>query len=318
MSDLDIVSAEIVDITERQYHAETGLGASQWVTRSMLCSWIESPHGFALRHVHKDPLAQHPGASSSMRLGSAFDVLITEGSTAYSRAYPVPVPVPAPAAWLTPSGAVSKSADVQAQIAQCCTSGCVVAGVRATLDAWLALCDDGAVVLTATEQDTVDYMAATLRENPLARTIIDGASGSQTTIRAVLANGLRLQVRADLWCERLGILADLKTTRKRRGGFLSAAVEYGYHVQDWLYSAMAEAVGLQLRHPFLFVCQQNCYPWESYVVQLDDEVRSWAGRLTAAAIAGISAGYYGDRQTAAYVPPRPMWLELQMDLDQGE
>lgn len=311
---LAVEHAAIVDIPEAQYHAETGLGDGLWLTRSMICDRIASARGFRLRHVEKHPLAQRKPQSKAMELGSMFDVLVTEGQEAYDAAYPEPPEaVPTPAQWRTSSGAISKRVDVLHEIEEYCAMRIVVDGVPATYRAWEAGLPDGCVgARDEAMHDQVVALRALMMQNPLARRIVE-ASQRQVSIRATLACGLRVQVRMDFWCERFGLAGDLKTTRKDRRGFLSSCIDYGYHIQAWLYTQIAMAAGLDVRMPFVFVCQQTAMPLDTYVVQLDDEVLAWAGRQTCSALQAIADDTGEAPQTSTYIPSRPMWLEQLMD-----
>lgn len=307
---MDIRSIEIVDIQEHQYHAETGHGPDMWLTRSMLFDYIVSPHGYYLRHVERHPEAKRDGQSKSMQLGTYFDVLVTEGLTEANRRFVSP-PYEYEGDidhWFTPSGKISTKASVVKEIEKAIEHGAVYRSVPQTVKAWAEGLPVGVEARDDFVWDKARYMESMLFENPLASRILKTSTGMQTTIRAVLENGLRFQCRIDVYSEQLGIVADLKTTNKTKDRFLKSAVQYGYHIQDYLYGELAKKAGLEVRHPFLFLCQMNCYPWESYVLQLPEEVHDWAELQTNRAIDGIASGTYGEYQSKAYIPYTEYWL----------
>jgi hypothetical protein len=309
-----IQSVEVIDdLPEHQYHEETGLGDGKWLTRSMICDYIDSPSGFELRHICKDKRAQRKPSSDSMKLGSYLDVMITEGEQAFYSKYVVPSYERPNREWFTASGSVSKKKEVQESIAAAICLGEVYEEIPETVRAWEARLPHDQERLCEKTFELASYMASRLQTNALAKAIIDGHCGKQLTIRAVLNNGLRIQCRIDLTCEGYGIVADLKTTNRRKERFMKSAVAYGYHVQGWLYHQLAIAAGLKVKHDFLFVCQMNCYPWDPYVISLREEVYEWSGKITIAAIDGIQSKNYGEHQTDAYVPLMEYWLANIID-----
>ena len=310
-----IQSVEVIDdLPEHQYHEETGLGDGLWLTRSMICDYIDSPSGFELRHICKDKRAQRKQSSDSMKLGSYLDVMITEGEQAFHSKYVSPQFSEVKEEWLTPSGGISKSKAAQKAIDEAVCQGYVFKEIPHSVAAWEScLMHHGMEALCSETAEKAKYMASRLQTNALAKAIIDGHCGKQLTIRAVLNNGLSIQCRIDLTCEGYGIVADLKTTNRRKERFMQSAVDYGYHVQGWLYHQLAIAAGLKVEHDFLFVCQMNCYPWDSYVVALPGEVYEWAGKKAMSAINGINGQIFGEQQTTAYIPFTEYWLANIID-----
>ena len=318
---LQIESAEIVDIPEIQYHHETGHGKDKWLTRSMLCDYIQSKDGYGLRHVEHSVWGERGGPSESMKLGTYLDVMITEGMEEFGRRYVSPDLMAPPDHWVTPSGQISRSKAVQAEINDAIAVGHAYSGVKDTIRAWelrmkadnpqAELLDDGLY-------EKARFLRDQLLTNPMCASIIGKSNRMQTTIRAVLANGLRVQCRLDLVCEEYGIVADLKTTNKTKERFLRSAVDYGYHVQAWLYSELANAVGLSLCNGFLFVCQMNAFPFTPYVLELPREVTEWGGTLAQKALRGIAGGDFYTDQRAAYVPFTDYWLANLIDAEESE
>jgi hypothetical protein len=72
------MNAEIIyDMPENLYHESTGLGEGQYLTRSMLKCYEESPRGFFERYVKKNPLAQVK-PSPAFAFGSLVEALIID------------------------------------------------------------------------------------------------------------------------------------------------------------------------------------------------------------------------------------------------
>ena len=65
----------IYDMPEAEYHASSGIGEGQYITRSMVKCFEESPRGFYERYIAKHPQAQFKG-SASTAFGSLVEALI--------------------------------------------------------------------------------------------------------------------------------------------------------------------------------------------------------------------------------------------------
>lgn len=311
-----VESAEVIhDMPEADYHASSGFGPDLWLTRSIIADHVASPGGWNLRYVKRDELAQRKGATAAMDLGTMFDILLTEGQEAYDRRVVEPKATPPPQGVITPSGGVSTSKLAKEAIAQACRSGTVWEGVPATYRAWQDRLPADCLERKPDEHAKVLYMRERLLSNPLASALVGASDSNQLVIRATLKNGLRLQCRLDFWLDGIGLPADLKTTCAEEDGFHRHAKDRGYYLQAWFYTVMAQAAGLNVRHDMSFVCQMNCYPWDSYVAQLWNEAtgekveyKAKAGGLFMSALDAIA----NDKQPAPQKSPRvlrtPLWL----------
>lgn len=318
MTKLSVESIDIVDIPEVQYHEESGIGTGLYITRGVLSNYLDSPSGCYLRHIERHERAQFV-QTQAMRLGSFFDVLITEGEDRALHVYRKPECISCPEEWLTKSGNLSTSADTKAAIDACCKAGTVVEGVPKTLKAWQAdMESQGFELFSPTDADLAYFMRERLLLNPLARRMLELSTGTQTTIRATLTNGLRVQCRLDLWIPDFGMIADLKTCAYTRADFVRQAYDKGYYLQDWLYTALAKAAGLDVREHMQFVVAMNRYPWDGYVIELPDDLRQWGGRRICRALDGIAAGHWGDLQTETFAPPLDTWIMQRIDADDAD
>ncbi len=251
-----------------------------------------------------------------MTLGTYLDVMVTEGMEAFDRRFVTPPYSELPREWLTPGGAISKGKPTINAIERHIAEGLVYREIPASIDAYMARYP-GCEAVDPAMYDLATFMLGRLGGNPLAARIIQEAQEGQPVVRARLTNGLRVQCRVDLLCPELGLAADLKTTKDSKEDFLRSAVKYGYHIQAALYSSLLRAAGVELRQPFLFVCAQNQYPFDAYVLELPEELYSWADRITEKALHGIGASDYITHQSASYVPMTPYWLANVIDEEQS-
>jgi hypothetical protein len=142
----------------------------------------------------------------------------------------------------------------------------------------------GSIVLTASDYDRVQGMAASARRHPIASAMIDGGR-REVTLRwaesVVLDDGaaveLECKARVDLWQDAMRFFMDLKSTADASPeGFARSVTDYRYHVQHAHYGEGAKACGIDLR-AFLFLAIESEPPYvcEPYTVNAAAEERGY-------------------------------------------
>jgi hypothetical protein len=116
----------------------------------------------------------------------------------------------------------------------------------------------GIELIPADEWEALQSMAASVRANPIAMSLLDGAE-HEVGFRMNAPQGpLQVQCRADV-LHRWGYLADIKTTADV-DGFSASVSTYGYHRQAALYRwIVSNACGGELL-PFSFIVVEKEAP----------------------------------------------------------
>ena len=274
------------DLPEITYHAQTGLGEGLYVTRSMICDYLESPRGFYLRHMQRVPEAAKDW-SRSLNLGSVVDAILS-GTTDLVQL--------APEEHLTPSGLLSTKKATQ-----------------------IYLDEQGALGITVCDLKTWELGQLLAREadrHPICKRLIERTSAHQVTLRWTdPKTGLRLQTRPDRLAGGL-CWADDKTTRKPLRSFMSAVAEYGYDIQQVMAMDGAAACGLEPL-PFCFLVLQTTYPFDVAVMRLPQRVVENAYARLHRALAGISAQEFGTADLDLREVDTPFWWSAQFETMEG-
>jgi hypothetical protein len=128
----------------------------------------------------------------------------------------------------------------------------------------------GTELIPADEWEIFHAMAASVRANPIAMFLLEGAE-HEVGFRMDASQGpFQVQCRADI-LHRWGHLADIKTIADV-DGFSASVSSYGYHRQAALYRwIVSQACGGELL-PFSFIVVEKAAPlYRCRVVDLDDE-----------------------------------------------
>jgi PDDEXK-like domain of unknown function (DUF3799) len=168
----------------------------------------------------------------------------------------------------------------------------------------------GIELLPAEEWEALHAMAASVRVNPIAMSLLDGAE-HEVGFRMQAPQGqFQVQCRADI-LHRWGHLADIKTTADI-DAFSASVSSYGYHRQATLYRwIVSHACNGELL-PFSFVVVEKLAPlYRCRVVDLNDEYLAIGGREVLSALEDIgrrtSEKDWVDHRDAESIAP-PTWL----------
>ena len=296
--------AQFVDIDEADYHARTGVGPHQRVSRSMLHTYAQSPRGFYLRYVQKHPLAQF-GGSSSTDFGSLFDQYLTEPHRL----------VDWPEEYLTKSGSVSTS-----KAAQAWRAAQEEVGLTVVAEKQRALCD--LILNEMVSTGSMGDFTHDLAQSQIQSQITTSTRLAQPCIQYT-DQGVPLQVRLDKLFDEAAI--DIKTTSddlsvNGASSFLSSAFKYGYHLQAYMYARALE-LATGRKRPFLFAVFQTTYPFSQALIQLPEFAMGIAEKVYHESLAslghdlreGFSAPLSSENPKAPLVitPQTPGWLLRQ-------
>lgn len=109
--------------------------------------------------------------------------------------------------------------------------------------AWLAE-NEGKTLLEADQAKTIEGMVAALRADELAGPLLERSLSEVTCRWRDPRTGVECKARADLWCEELALLDDLKSSFDASWtGFRFASEKYGYYKQDSMYRRGWAATG---------------------------------------------------------------------------
>lgn len=185
---------------------------------------------------------------------------------------------------------------------------------------------EGVTLLPADEWASLHAMADSVRSNPIAYSLLDGAEHEVGFRMDAPGGGFQVQCRADI-LHRWNHLADLKTTGDV-DDFASSVSTYGYYRQAALYRwIVSHACGGELL-PFSFVVVEKAAPlYRCRVIDLEGDYLSLGWDEVAAALEEIGrrteTNDWGDHRDAEVVSA-PRWLKdrastpvVELPTDQG-
>lgn len=278
----------ITDMPEEDYHASSGMGQGQYVTRSMVKDFNVSVRGFALRHVVRASWAQR-SKNDGMTTGELFEAMTLKDREITVR----------PTTYTDNKGEVKPWS-----------------GNAKVCKKWLEDNSDK-LIASASMVDQVKNLRAAFRQAPMVAWMLRDLQDRQVVVRWIdEITGLRCQVRIDMVCKRA--LGDLKTGAKKPEDFSTSARDYGYDLQAAMYTDAWElATGERL--PFLFPYQQTEWPFRSDVIELDPAQVEYGRKKYREGLDGIAAciasGHWEDHQrNEALVPEIKPWVFYEMEL----
>jgi len=280
----------IEDMPEEQYHAETGTGTGQFITRSMIHLAHKDPALFDLRYNKKRPLAQFNG-NVSTDFGTYFEsVLFDEMDNI----------IQVPDDHLTKSGAISTKQDTVKWLED----------RRA----------EGGVLETPAMKEKAAFMVERCMYSKKWQWLREKVKNPENRRQLVVrwqdrVTELPLQVRIDI--EIKGVcLIDIKTTMKALHSFSTTASDYGYDIQSVMYPHGYDlATGEKL--PFAFATAQNKDPWETDILQLSDADLVYGDAHFGNGLKNIVEKNWYDENTKPTVVDSPAWKLYQHENEEG-
>lgn len=119
----------------------------------------------------------------------------------------------------------------------------------------------GAELLSFDADVAIRAMVESVRRHPLAgRMVVDGQA-ELTLVWKDAGTGLLCKSRSDYYVEKLGMVADVKSTENAsKESFARDIVKYGYHLQDALYRDGYGALRVPVKY-FMFVAVEKSPPY---------------------------------------------------------
>ncbi|MCK4500475.1 PD-(D/E)XK nuclease-like domain-containing protein [Candidatus Babeliales bacterium] len=287
----------VAELPEEAYHASSGMDSNQWITRSMIACYIQDPSLFKLRYIDKDPMVQFAG-SKSTRFGCYIEDYILNGDVSdYVR---------------QPSECVNGKGET----------------VKWTFGAGRYVDDpDGMTTKEWRELHTKlikddDHDLAVFLEKRFADTAMGiywlkriKESEKQVTVRwKDEETGLNLQVRIDNLLRGL-YMVDLKSTGKSLDKFSQAAEDYGYGLQEAMYSeGYCHETGEKL--PYVFAVAETTGMHRARIITLHPAQVSYYKEQYRVALRGIAAGNfdaYDKLETKTMQAPLPSYLHYKYE-----
>jgi exodeoxyribonuclease VIII len=167
----------------------------------------------------------------------------------------------------------------------------------------------GIELIPADEWDALHAMVASVRANPIAMSLLNGAE-HEVGFRMNAPQGpFQVQCRTDV-IHRFSHLADLKSTMDV-DDFGGSVSNYGYYRQAALYRwIVSHACGGELL-PFSFIVVEKAIPYRCRVVDLNDEYLAIGSREVSSALEEIgrrtAENDWSDHRDAEVLVP-PMWM----------
>lgn len=267
----------MLNIPEQDYHDSTGL--DQYVTRSMILDYDQSPNGFYLRHVQKNPQAQR-SESKSMLLGSVVDMLLNGDAGRIVKQSDIPDTL------VTSTGAWRTAAGVQ----------------RAVTEYRDDLASRGAFLVPDDVYAKAEFIIEQMNRDWRAKHLLASVEHFQPTLR--WNDGLDLQTRPDLLCKQGWV--DIKTTGKPLSKFGQSVDDYGYDLQQVMVQEGAARCGIEPK-PFVFIVAQTVYPFEVDVIALPKLKVDKANERYRSALTGIQSKRWRDDNRTITEAPIEYW-----------
>ena len=129
---------------------------------------------------------------------------------------------------------------------------------------------EGKTILTATEGELVESMAAAIAAHPLAPALLEGGTPELSMIWDDPETGCPCRGRADLARLEAGAILDLKTTLDASpAAFARSVMSFGYATQAAAYLSGATALGADVRD-FIILAVEKSAPFAVGIYRLPD------------------------------------------------
>jgi len=139
----------------------------------------------------------------------------------------------------------------------------------------------GAVLLPEEAYDRMIAAQNAVLQNPTIKALatMDGISEA-SGFWIDEATGLLCRMRADRYCQKLALMADLKTTADAsEDGFRSTSIRFGYHCHDAMYTEGWPLCGGGEVEDFIFIVVERDPPFAHALFQFEPDERSMGSRI---------------------------------------
>jgi len=125
---------------------------------------------------------------------------------------------------------------------------------------------DGFTVVNRDDYDAALRIRDAVWANKVAADILSDGVFEQAAFAVDEETGVNMKCKPDIWNPRLSILADIKTARSAApGAFARSCAQYGYHLQEPVYSTVWEAASGAKVNGFAFIVVE---PEEPHLVAI--------------------------------------------------
>ena len=257
----------ILDMDENTYHSETGLGEGLFVTRSMLAFYAKDPSAFFHRYIAKEPQMQFKD-NEGTRFGSYVEAWILDRDVSMYTTKPK-------MCWSRNKGERVKWSLASGQFVD-------VTETKTTKE-WML---ENQNIVSEDDYELARFMEKRFRDTAFGSWWLDKIEEShkQAVVRWS-EGGLNLQIRIDCYLPDV-LQSDLKSTGKSLGKFTEAAEDYGYAMQQAMYSD-GLALVTPKKLPFLFGVGETKNLKQARVLKLPDMQVAHARKEYKKAIYGI-------------------------------
>lgn len=241
-------------ISNNEYHSSSG------VSRSALCKLKRSPLHYW--HEYLNPNFIKPLPTANMYMGSLVHTLVLEPNLFDDEYIIEPQLEPLPQALKLKD--VGREAFDQNKIERESLS---VAN-ELVMDEF-NIKAEGKIVLSLDTFKQAESMRASVMNNDIAKSLLDGAKVEQSIYFSHHETGLQAKCRPDAW---LGsIVSDLKTCADASfRAFQSEAMRYSYFLQAGMIKCALQSIGIDMES-FVFLCVEKTEPFITANYILDEE-----------------------------------------------
>lgn len=272
----------LYDLEESEYHATSGTGEGQFLTRSMLVMYHKDPPLFDLTYNQKHPCTERE-ANDGMRFGCYYEDMLLGGDVNKWAIKP---------SEYTNDKGEDKPWNGNAKVCR----------------EWLA---EHPYVVSQADVDLAEFLKLRFGETALGKWWLNKAASSKTQVTYRWTDedtGLPLQTRVDSLLEGV-FISDLKSTASSIEQFNGTSRKYGYDWQSHMYTE-GHRICTGETLPFLFAIGETGGLKRARVRTLPQEQVALAGINMRLALRGIAKGDYAAKdatETLARCVPLEFW-----------
>lgn len=142
-------------------------------------------------------------------------------------------------------------------------------------DAELYAQSQGQACLTSKEFDTAMFVRDSAAKNRHVQILLKGGVFEQTGVYRDPVTGMLCRVRPDIWNPAARVMADIKTAADASAeAFAKSIHNFGYHVQDHMYSDGWEHAGGGEVEGFVFIVVEKAKPYMTVTYELVPQARA--------------------------------------------
>jgi len=295
------MQAEIVNISENDYHSQTGIGQGLFITRSMICLYNDDPASFKLRYIDRHPLMQFK-ENDGTRFGKYIESHLLDRD--------VSMYVKKPKVCLSAKG---KRVPWNLHKSQYLIAGHGGPLSMTTVE-WEAAHDN---VISEGDEELAKLLELRFADTALGQYWLNHIPDSkkQVVIRwCDEETELPIQIRIDNWLPGV-FICDLKSSGKPIEKFSTAADNFGYGFQHALYQDGVELATGEFTK-FIFAIGETSGLKRAVIRELNPLQVEYSRAQYHKALRGIKDNNFmtaGFARETAEECTLPVWLEMKYD-----